>query len=134
MAALTGITAVRPTSNTIQDKYLMGATVAPGQPIYLDTAAATHKLAANTSITLAKVNGIAITSGVATGYAYIARGGSIELVGTTMAVGDTYYLGAAGEIVPASDVTTGKLVTRLGEASAATILDLSIKATGIVHA
>lgn len=134
MAALTGITAVRPTSNTIQDKYLMGATVAPGQPIYLDTAAATHKLAANTSAALAKVSAIAITSGASAGYAYAARGGSIELVGTTMVVGATYYLGAAGEIVLASDVTTGKLVTRLGEASAATILDLSIKATGIVHA
>jgi len=134
MAALAGITAVRPTKNTIQDQYRMGATVAPGQPTYLDVAAATYKLAANTSVALAKVNGIAITSGVASGYAYIARGGSIELVGTTMTVGDTYYLGAAGEIVPAADVTAGKIVTRLGEASAATILDLSIKATGIVHA
>lgn len=135
MAALAGITSVRPTENTIQQRYKLGATVAPGQPTYLDVAAAKHKLATNAAVASAKCSGIAITGGVDGSQGYVAQGGSIELVGTTMAVGTTYYVGAtAGDIVPESDLTTGKIVTRLGTASSATVLDLSIQSTGISHA
>lgn len=136
MAALTGITAVRPTSDTIQERVLYGATISAGQPVYLDTTDAEHKLAdCNASATTAKAAGITITPGVDAGYGYIARGGSIVLVGTTMVVGTTYYVGGTpGEIVPESDLTTGDYVTRLGTASAATVLKLSIEATNIQHA
>lgn len=135
MAALAGITAVRPTANTIEQRYKLGATTALGQPLYLDIAAAKHKPATNAAVASAKCSGISITGGVDGSYAYVAQGGSIELVGTTMAVGTAYYIGAtAGDIVPESDLSTGKIVTRLGTASTATILDLSIQSTEIPHA
>jgi hypothetical protein len=136
MAALSGITAVRPTANTQFSKVAYGATISAGQPLYLDSTDSEYKLAdANLSAAGAAVKGIAMTPGVDGGYGIIATSGSIILVGTTMAVGETYYAGAtAGEINPDADVTTGWYVSRLGTAASATQLDLSIKATGITHA
>jgi len=137
MAALSGITAVRPTSNTVVgEPVLYGATIAAGVPVYLDTTDSEHKAADNNASTATpKVAGITVTPGVDAGHGYIARQGSIILVGTTMAVGTTYYLGAtAGEIVLESDLATGNSVTKLGTAATATQLDLDIRATGILHA
>lgn len=135
MAALSGITAVRPTANTVSSKVLYGATVAAGNPLYFDSTDNEHKLADNNaSATTAAAKGIAITPGVDAGYGYMATAGSIILVGTTMAVGETYYVGAtAGEIVPDSDLSTGMNVTRLGTAETTTQLKLDISATGITH-
>jgi len=138
MAALSGITAVRPTANTIATAPIMyGATIAAGQSTYSDTAdSGKQKLAdANDTAATAVVKGIAITPGVSGGYGYIATGGSIILVGTTMVVGETYAIGqTAGSIVPVSDLTTNDRVTILGTAASATQLDLQIKATGVQHA
>ena len=137
MAALSGITAVRPTTNTVVGNPVMfGATIAAGKPVYLDTSDNKYKLADNNaSATTAASTGIALTPGVDGGYGYVATRGSIILVGTTMAVGETYYVGAtAGEIIPDADVATGNYVTRLGVASSTTQLDLEVKATGVVHA
>lgn len=135
MAALSGITAVRPTSDTQVSKVVYGATVSAGNPLYLDTADNEHKLADNNaSAATAAAKGIAVTPGVDGGYGYIATGGSIILVGTTMAVGETYYVGpTAGEIIPDADLTTGHNVTRLGTAETTTQLKLAIEATGITH-
>lgn len=136
MAALTGITAVRPTGNTQFRNVLYGGTIAAGIPVYLDTADNEHKATdANLSATTAKAVGITMTPGVDAGYGIIATGGSIILVGTTMAVGTSYYSGpTAGEIIPHADLTTGDIVTLLGTASSATQLDLNITATGITKA
>jgi hypothetical protein len=136
MAALSGITAVRPTANTQFSKVVYGATISAGQPLYLDSTDSEYKLAdANLSAAGASVKGIAMTPGVDGGYGIIATSGSIILVGTTMAIGETYYAGAtAGEINPDADVTSGWYVSRIGTAASATQLDLSIKATGITHA
>lgn len=136
MAALASITAVRPTANTVTRNVTYGATIAAGQPVYLDPADNEHKLADNNaSATTAKVSGIAMTPGIDGGQGLIAINGDIILVGTTMAVGETYYAGAtAGEIVPDADLATGNIVTRLGTAATATQLNLSIEATGITHA
>lgn len=135
MAALSGITAVRPTSNTQADLQQFGATISAGQPVYADsTDSNKNKLADNNaSAATATVKGIAITPGVSSGYGYVATSGSIILVGTTMTVGKAYYLGAtAGEIIPEADLATGNYVTRLGTASSATQLDLDISSTGIL--
>lgn len=137
MAALSSITAVRPTSNTklAEGKPITyGGTVAVASPVYKDSTDSKYKLGDNNASALtADVKGIAITPGVADGSGYVAIDGSIILVGTTMVVGTTYYLGAtAGEIVPEADLATGNRVTRLGTAATTTQLDLSIKSTGIV--
>ena len=136
MAALTSITAVRPTSDTVQERVIYGATIAAGVPVYLDTADGEYKIAdADASALSHKVAGIAITPGVDGGYGYIAKAGTIVLVGTTMAVGITYFLGpTAGEIVLESDVASGDKVTRIGTAATATELKLSIEATDITKA
>jgi hypothetical protein len=138
VGALTGITAVRPTANTqiTNTPVLYGATIAAGVPVYLNTTDGEHYATdANLSATAAGAKGITITPGVDGGYGYLATGGSIILVGTTMAVGTTYYCGpTAGEIIPSGDLATGDIVTELGTAATATQLDLLIKAKGIVHA
>lgn len=137
MAAISGITAVRPTSSTTLQAggpVVYGATISAGQVAYKDGSDSKHKLAdSNVSASLAAAVGIFMTPGIDTGYGYVATGGSIILVGTTMVVGTVYCVGSvAGSIVPISDLTTGDYSTILGTASTATQLDLSIKASGIV--
>lgn len=135
MAALSSITAVRPTSNTKLRIVAYGATISAGQPLYEDSADGEWKLADNDVPATAQVKGIAVTPGVDGGFGVVATGGDIVLVGTTMAIGETYYAGSTpGEIVPDGDLTTGDYVTRLGTASSATLLKLAIQATGVQHA
>lgn len=137
MAALTGITAVRPTASTVMELVVYGATISSGQSVYKDASDSNKvKLAdCNASSATATIRGIAITPGVADGYGYIATGGSIILVGTTMAVGETYYVGqTAGTLVPDVDLTTNDHVARCGAGASTTQMDLAIKATGIQHA
>lgn len=133
MAALSGITAVRPTSNTRFELVNYGAIIAAGVPVYIDSADSEHKIAdANASAATAAVVGLSMTPGVDAGQGIIAKGGSIILVGTTMTVGVNYYAGPTpGEIIPEADLASGDYVTRLGTASTATQLDLSIVPTGI---
>lgn len=137
MAALSGITAVRPTANTTlatNRPVLYGSTISDGQVAYFDVADSKYKLSdSNLSAAIAASVGVFVTPGIDTGYGYVATGGSIILVGTTMVVGTVYCVGAtAGSIVPISDLTTGDYVTILGTASTATQLDLAIKASGVV--
>jgi hypothetical protein len=131
MADLTGITAVRPTENTNVRIVQYGATIAVGQPIV--KSGTKYVLAdANASAVLAAAEGIAVTPGVDNGYGVMAFGGPIILVGTTMAVGETYLVSdTAGGIMPNADKGTGDFITRLGTAATATQLNLAISATGI---
>lgn len=131
MADLSSITAVRPTAFTQVRIVQYGATIAVGQPIV--KSGTTYVLAdANASAALAAAEGIAMTPGVSSGYGLMAFGGGIILVGTTMVVGETYLVSdTAGGIMPNVDRSTGDYVTRLGTASSATQLELSIVATGI---
>jgi hypothetical protein len=136
MAALSGITGVRLTANTKFFNGLYGATIAAGQPVYLDSVDSKYKLAdANSSAATATIRGIAVTAGVDGERGIIAIGGNIILVGTTMSVGETYYVGAtAGAINPDADLTTGWYVSRIGTAASTTQLQLALRTTGIVHA
>ncbi|MFY7699611.1 MAG: hypothetical protein ACOVQH_04980 [Burkholderiaceae bacterium] len=137
MAALSGITAVRPTQSTIYAPApVYGATIAAGQPVYQDTTDSLWKLASCASTSaVAAAKGIAMTPGVSGGYGIVATGGSIILVGTTAAVGMDYHVGAtAGTIVPTADLASTNYNTHLGVAATATQLDLYIKATGIAKA
>lgn len=131
MADLSGITAARPTSNTVTRVVQYGGTVSAGQPV----AKSSGKYVAadaNASSTLATAEGIALTPGVADGYGVVAFNGGIILVGATMTVGTTYLASrTAGGIMPDADRTTGDYVTILGTASTTTQLDLNIKATGV---
>lgn len=132
MADLSGITAVRPTSNTQIQKVKYGATIAAGQVLYYSTTDVEYMLCdADASVTAAEAKGVAITPGVDGGYGYMATAGSIILVGTTMTVGETYLASdTAGGIRPVADKNTGDYITYVGNAATATQLDLLIKATG----
>jgi hypothetical protein len=131
MADLSGITAVRPTETTQLRIVRYGATIAAGQPIVASSGK--YVLAdANASAALAAAEGIAMTPGIDNGFGVMAFGGPIILVGTTMVVGETYLVSpTAGGIMPNADRATGDFVTRLGTASSATQLNLSIQATGV---
>jgi hypothetical protein len=132
MADLTGITAVRPTENTQFRIVQYGATIAAGQVLSRNSVNKFVLADAAASATLATVDGIAMTPGIADGYGVVATGGSIILVGTTMFVGETYLASAtAGAIMPTADKTTGDYVTTLGTAATATQLDLTIRSTAI---
>lgn len=137
MAALTGITAVRPTSTTKTALVLYGATISAGQPLYLDSSDNKYKIAdANVSTAIAAVKAISITPGVDTGYGLVAVSGSIILVGATGGVvGQPYVVSAtAGSITEHNDLTTGQYVSKIGTLSTSTEMVLSLEATGIVHA
>lgn len=137
MAALAGITAVRPTVDTRFSRVQYGATISAGQSIYLDSADNKWKLAdCNAgSAAVAACAGVAITPGIADGHGIIATGGSIILVGTTMAVGTSYAVGqTAGSLVPESDLTTSDYLSKVGSGSTTTQMLLGISATGILHA
>lgn len=136
MADVSGITDVRITSDTTYSKVTYGATIAPGDTLYLDTTDNEYKLAdANGSATTATVAGIALTEGVDGGFGLMATGGSIYLVGATLSVGQAYVLSAtAGNIAPESDLIANDYVSHLGYATTANILQLSIKNTGAQHA
>jgi hypothetical protein len=131
MADLASITAVRPTEFTQSRIVPYGATIASGQPIV--KSGTKYVLAdANASAALAAAEGIAVTPGVDNGFGLMAFAGDIILVGTTMVVGETYLVSPTpGGIMPNADKFTGDYVTRLGTASAATILKLDINATGV---
>ena len=136
MAILTGITAVRPTTNTQIKRVTYGATVAVGQVVYYDTTDEEYKLAdANDTEETAQAVGIAITPGVDGGEGYIATGGSIILVGTTVAVGQVYVVSqTAGGIDTEGTLTTNDYVTTLGLGESSSQLAINIQISGIQHA
>lgn len=134
MAALSGITAVRPTINTIfASNPIWGETVAVGESVYQDTVTAKwFKGDSNASATTAAAKGIAMTPGVADGYGVVATGGNVILVGATVAVGMLYCVGATpGTIVPYTDLTTGDYVTLLGAGATSTQLNMLVNAFGV---
>ena len=97
MAALTGITAVRPTVTTRSSQALLGATISVGQTLYTDSADAKRKLCdANSTAAIGALTGLAMTPGIDAGYGLVATSGSVILVGTTMAIGTTYFVGQTG--------------------------------------
>jgi hypothetical protein len=135
MAALTGITAVRPTALTRETKGQYGETVGIGKSLYYNVSTRLWMLAdANLSETAADVRGVSITPGVSGGWGYIAVGGKILIIGPTLAVGMTYFCGAtAGDIAPAGDLTTGWRVSRIGLARTTSELELDLKSSGVLH-
>lgn len=133
MAALTSITAVRPTLSTVIRILPYGATISAGQTVYIDSSELAQLADSNASATTANTKGIAMTPGVSGGYGCVAVGGGVELVGTTMVVGATHWQGqTAGSIDTAQ--TTGDYVTVLGTAGTATRFDIAITVTGTLHA
>lgn len=132
MAALT-VTAVRPTANTEISIVNYGETISAGEVLYRAASGKHLKADADASALTKAAKGLAMTPGVDNGQGVIATSGNVILVGATMSVGTTYFLGpTAGQIVPFGDLSSNDYVTRLGTAKSATELILSIEDTGVL--
>ena len=137
MAAITLPTSVKPTSNTkFAPLGILGATVVIGQSLYQDATDSKWYLCDNNNtLAIATIKGVAFTAGTSGDYALIAISGSVIYVGSTLVVGESYYVSStAGSIIPSGDLAAGNYISRVGDGATATQLDLSIKATGIVKA
>ena len=137
MAAVTAATDIRiGTADVVSELVEYGATIAFGQPVYLDISSGQYKLAdANNTSVEAQVEAIAITPGASGGFGLIARTGTVTYTGTTFVVGRTYFVGQTpGSIIPPADLTTGDRVQRIGTAITADTLKLSIEVVGVQHA
>lgn len=136
MADVSGITAVRPTSDTTTRKVAYGATVDEGNLLYLDTSDNEYKLAESDGTSaVANASAIAMTPGVDGGYGIVATDGTVVLVGATLSIGESYAVSTnAGEITNQAGIGSGNYVTNVGIGVTATNLKLNFDATGITHA
>ena len=90
-----------------------GATITPGQAVYLEASTNTYKLADNndTSEALSVVRGISLHAATANQPLKIQTRGPIT-IGATVASGSVYVLSAtAGAIAPVADLATGNRCT-----------------------
>lgn len=135
MADVSGITAVKPTSDTaLETEITYGETVAAGETVYLKDDGK-YWLARNATLAEAAAVGIAVTPGAADEPGIVALDGGVILVGATLAVGENYVVSSnSGKIAVESDLASTHYCTSLGRASSATQLNLSISASGIQHA
>lgn len=135
MAALTLPTAVQPTSDTQVAVVQYGATVGVGQEVYQDaTDLNRYKLADSDSAPeMSASRGIAMTAGVANEWGLVAIGGTVVMVGTTLAKGKSYYVAPTpGATIPEADLAAGQNVVRVGTAPATNQLTIAIQKTGIL--
>lgn len=105
--------------------------ITQGQPIYIDSATGTAKLAIATSLAGAAAVGIALNSAAAGQYVTYQKAGAIT-IGATVAAGTAYYVsGTAGKICPEADLGSGKYVTLLGFGISATQIQINIQRSGV---
>jgi hypothetical protein len=110
-----------------------GATITPGQVVYLDSATETYKLADCDSAT-AEVRspaGIAL-HGASTGQPLrVLTAGDIT-IGGTMTAGVAYYLSPTpGGIAPVADVLSGDHTVIVGLAESTTVLNVKFHESGV---
>ena len=106
-------------------------------PVYLKAADGKYwKADSNLSLAAATVVGLNVSTVAGADAAVtIVLSGSVNL-GATLTVGGIYCAGAgvAGDIDLVADLTTGWYVSILGVASSASLLNLNIYNSGVVHA
>lgn len=122
--------------STILDYGQCGETITAGQSVYVYDATTnpkTYKKAdADASILAAAAVGVAMNGGAVGQPLAVANSGTYT-AGATVVVGKPYYVSAtAGGICPASDLATAMYVTQIGVGSSATVIQLNIKAYGIL--
>lgn len=111
-----------------------GATITQGMPVYKDlTDNNKWKPCALTSAAAALCGGIALCSASSGQPLKILKSGRIT-IGATMVLGEPYFVGAAGAIIPAADLANGNYVTYLGLAVTTAILDVQIHVSGVASA
>lgn len=112
-----------------------GATITPGQVVYLDTTTNTHKLADGDLDTESNVSGISIDGGVDGRDMFLGIPGSVINVGFTTVAGTIYVLSlTAGGIAPWADLGTGDYVNVLFIGNGTALVELICKRGTAVHA
>lgn len=129
---------VTPGSGAVRASGTAGATIAAGQPVYLDSTDGKLKLAeadaaSNTQAVAAAV-GIAL-HGASDGQPLAYQTGGRINIGATVAVGQVYCVSpTAGGIAPVADVLAADYVTILGVGATASAIDLRLFPSGILKA
>lgn len=119
---------------------IAGATITAGQPVYLDTATNTYKLAGAggtndaAGILLASVQGIALHAALANQPLRIQNSETIA-IGATVVLGGLYVLSTnVGMIAPYADLGSGHYVSVLGVATTTGRIRLKLNNSTIRHA
>lgn len=109
-----------------------GASLTAGLVVYADSSDGGKYKAADcvTSAATAAAVGIALHAAADEQPVQILTSGPITIGGTVVA-GTSYILSTSGGICPDADKTTGDRVVRLGYASSASVLQVSIQNTGV---
>lgn len=114
---------------------IAGATITPGQSIYLDTATNTYKLADANAAASAVVAGIALDSAVSGRPFLFAPPGAVINWGATLTAGTIYELSeTAGGVAPSADIGTGVYVNVLCIGAGTGNAEVIAKLGGAVHA
>jgi hypothetical protein len=110
-----------------------GSTITQGQSVFVDSSGQLQPAQKDVDAGSAAAVGIALTAAEAGQPVVYQSGGEMD-VGATLAVGETYVVGAAGGgIAPIADLLTTEFATILGIATAAGVLKLGILQSGVAH-
>jgi len=113
-----------------------GASITPGQVVYLDSATNTYKLSDCDSATASVRSpaGIALNTASSNQPLSILTSGSIT-IGATVTAGVAYYLSATpGGICPVADLGTGDYPVILGIATSASVINIDVQEAGVALA
>jgi hypothetical protein len=111
-----------------------GENITQGQPVYLNSSDSKHyRTDSNASAASAKAVGIAMSPASTNGFFIMQEGaGGLVNLGATLAVGETYCVGAtAGQINPIGDLTTGDYPCILGTATTTALIQTLYSYTGV---
>lgn len=126
---VTWVSGVRP----IQGK--AGATITPGQVVYLDENTNTYKLADANAAASAAVAGVCLDGGVSGRDIYVAPPGARINWGATLTAGTIYELSeTAGGVAPSADIGMGVYVNVLCIGNGTAIAEIIAKLGEAVHA
>lgn len=121
-------------SDAVKETGIAGATITAGQTVYKEAATGQFKLADSNSATVEQRTpyGIALHASLAGQPLTVQTSGSIT-IGATVTVGAGYYQSETpGGIQPVADLATGELVTLLGFATTAAIINMRIVSAGVL--
>lgn len=107
---------------------IAGATITPGQPVYLDTTTNTYKLTDGDTDAESVCAGIALDSAISGRPFIFAPPGAVINIGATVALGTIYVCSlTAGGICPWADLATGDYVTILFIGATSNIVEVICK-------
>lgn len=112
-----------------------GATITPGQAVYLNTSTNEYELADADTDAASEFAGIAISNGENARDMIIAPPGAVINFGATLAAGTIYTVSAtAGGICPDTDLTTGDYVVVVAIGAGTANAEIIGKKGAAVHA